>query len=279
MKILAFSDVSNWDPYKELVDKWKPPVVTLAGDLTSDGGAEFWQTALEAIPAFRRDIQSLQRRLGVTTCPREGYAIIPANSVEAFARGQQNLKQQYRVSRGFLKARKRIHVDKFYSFLRYAGKQSTVLVVKGDHDDDFANDYSARKIDAIPGCVEISGKLVVVNGFSFFGVGFDQACYRRTLRRLICERGPTDFVVAHAPQRNVRLLAELRPRLLIRGHFGNGTYSVDGVPSIFTAGCDALISVRGKGHPHVEVFNDGSWGRASEGLLRRSYPWLLPYPR
>jgi hypothetical protein len=33
MKILAFSDVYRWEGYEDLVDKHKPEIVVLAGDL------------------------------------------------------------------------------------------------------------------------------------------------------------------------------------------------------------------------------------------------------
>ncbi|MGA2790203.1 MAG: hypothetical protein ABSF00_05495 [Candidatus Bathyarchaeia archaeon] len=42
MKILAFSDVVKWEGYEERVDRIRPDVVALVGDLTSDGGAAFW---------------------------------------------------------------------------------------------------------------------------------------------------------------------------------------------------------------------------------------------
>jgi Icc-related predicted phosphoesterase len=72
MKVLAFSDVIKWECYEEIVDKIQPDIIALAGDLTSDGFANFWR---------------------------------------------------YRNSENFLNIRK-THVNKFYRFLRYAGKKS-----------------------------------------------------------------------------------------------------------------------------------------------------------
>lgn len=280
MRILAFSDVSTWDPYGELVDKWKPAVITLGGDLVSDGGADFWRTALDEIPAYRRDMRKLSRQTGVLIDPTEGYEIIPSKTVDAYRDGRLELEDRYRETKAFLRARKRIHVDKFYAFLRCAGKRSSVLVIKGNHDDDFANDYDPRRIDAIPGCQEISGKAVLVNGVRFLGLGFDQAAYRRPLRKLVLEhQGKVDVVIAHAPQENVRIVAELEPSLMIRGHFGIGRYSIDGVPSVFTAGAHAVIDIGRTGPPRVQFSRQGPWGLPNERLLRKGYPWLRPYPR
>jgi hypothetical protein len=46
-----------------MVTQHKPTVVVLAGDLTSDGGADFWRTALEATPAYRTKLCALERKL------------------------------------------------------------------------------------------------------------------------------------------------------------------------------------------------------------------------
>lgn len=279
MRILAFSDVVRWDRYRGLVDKWKPNVIALAGDLTSDGGAVFWQSALEAIPAFRRDMGILRRRLGIRRSRRGGYDIIPNRSLDEFREASWTLKRQYRDSPAFRRARKRLHVARFYAFLRYAGKRSTVLVVKGDHDDDFAGDYSLKQINAIYGCLEISGRLQSVEGVSFLGLGFKHAGYRRPLRRIVLEkRGLVDVIIAHAPQENVRIVAELQPGLLIRGHFGWGSHCIDGVPTVFTAGGHAVIDVQANKPPRIRIPNEDPLGPTSVHLLRKKYPWLTPCP-
>src|SRR5436190_873829 len=122
MRMLAFSDVKDWVPYPALVKRWKPTIICLAGDLTSDGGAAFWRTALEAIPAFCRDMTTLRRRLKVRVNPTEGYDIIPRNSLEEYREARRSLEEQYRETPAFLAARQRLHVAKFYSFLRHAGR-------------------------------------------------------------------------------------------------------------------------------------------------------------
>jgi hypothetical protein len=83
-------------------------------------------------------------------------------------------------------------------------------------------------------------------------------------------------VIAHAPQRNVRLLAELRPRLMIRGHLGGGQYLIDGVPSVFTSSGYAMVEIERHGTPRIRSSSPRArWWEAS---LRRDYDWLRPYP-
>lgn len=275
MRILALSDARHWNGYKLLVNRFKPAVIALAGDLTSDGHAHFWRTALEAIPGFRREKAGLRQRLGVVSDPDQGYDIIPRKSLDEYRESMQTLESRYRHTPAFLAARKRMHVDKFYDFLKYAGRLSIVLVVKGDHDDDFEGDYNAQRIDRIPGCREISGKVHTVRGSLFLGMGFEEAGYRRPLRGFIADyKGRVDVVIAHAPQKNVRLLAELRPRLLIRGHYAGGRHLIDGIPSVFTSAGHAIIETRRHGAPRI-CATDGEWW---EKNLKRDYDWLLPYP-
>jgi hypothetical protein len=164
-------------------------------------------------------------------------------------------------------------VDRFYRFLQRAGSVAQVLVVKGDHDDDFPGDYQPERINAIPGCTEISGKIHTIGGWTFLGLGFVQAGLRRPLRAMITEfRGKAGIVIAHAPQKNVQLLAELKPKLIIRGHFGAGRFLIDGVPVVFTTRTHAIIELSEQTITEVRCA-DSRWERA----LRREYPWLQPY--
>ena len=41
MKLVVFSDIYNWLGYKKLVDRIKPDLIVLAGDLVSCGTATF----------------------------------------------------------------------------------------------------------------------------------------------------------------------------------------------------------------------------------------------
>ncbi len=275
MTILAFSDVVDWDrPYEHLVDNYKPGLVALPGDLTSDGGARFWRDALEFVPAFRRSRTALRRRLGGVHSRSQGLDVVPRESSEEYRRSLRDLELRYRTSGTFSTARREMHVEKFYDFLEHAGRKANVLVVKGDHDDDFAGDYDVERIDAIPGCQEISGKIATCGEWTVLELGFDQAGYRRALRRLIAEfKGRVRIVIAHAPQENARLLAEFQPRLLNRGHFGRGRFLIDGVPAVFTVGHHATIEMSRKGLPRIRYAGDDGW----EAALRRTYPWLEPY--
>jgi hypothetical protein len=201
MRILAFSDVGNWNGYARVVRQHQPTVVILAGDLTSDGGADFWHSALEAIPAYRTKRRALERKLSKFRAESKRLAVWD----EIYA-----LQDHYRDTSAFLAARRRLHVDRFYRFLKRVGSVAQVLVVKGDHDDDFPGDYQLERINAIAGCTEISGKTCAIGGWTFLGLGFDQAALRRPLRAMIAQfRGKAEIVVAHAPQKNVELLAAL----------------------------------------------------------------------
>jgi hypothetical protein len=185
-----------------------------------------------------------------------------------------------------------MHVDKFYAFLRHAGKASSkVLVIKGDHDDDFAGDFDSLRINRISGCRDISGKVYALNRCLILGLGFEQAGYRRPLRSFVEGfKGRVEIVIAHAPQHNVRLIAEIRPKLLIRGHFGSGQYIVDGTPTVFTSGLHhTVIEIGRAGLPRIRRFDLVSLSDRTikelkrdsqpERHFRRRYPWLRRYPR
>jgi predicted phosphodiesterase len=276
MRILAISDVARWKGYKELVTEHRPQVIALAGDLTSDGGASFWREGFEAIPEYRAAKQAALRRLGITV-RYDGEAdmdVISGGSLKDIMSVEDGLKQQYQDTPEFTKARRKLHTDKFYSFLKFAGQKATVLVVKGDHDEDFPGDYKASRINRIAGCHEISGKVVIVEGLTFLGLGFDQAGLRTPLREFVRQyAGTVDVVIAHTPHQNVPIVAELKPRMLVRGHFGGGRYLVNQVPSVFTSGGHAVIEMAGPGLPTIQVST-----RWPESYLVQKYDWLSQYP-
>jgi len=236
LRILAFSDVEEWKGYEKLVDRIKPDLITLAGDVTSDGFASFWK--------------SLEIRKG-----------------------------------------KRTHVDKFYKFLRYAGEKSQVLVVKGDHDADFDGDYIPEKINEIYGCQEISGKLIDVNGLRFLGLGFNETHYLRALKVIIEEfKEEPDVVVTHCEQKRMPLVSSLKPRIIIRGHFGSGKYLVNDIPAVFTQDVFyTVVELENKSiskilqytigfDEKVKVLEQGScrpW--LSNVSEYEKYEWLKPY--
>lgn len=304
MKILAFSDVYRWRGYERLVDHYKPAVVVLAGDLTSNGNAYFWEGALEAVPRYKKQIEALQRER--TQCLlRDNYAalegIVPGKVGQARllnAAGPETQRANARLREvhdlchkdpTYQAARKKIHVDRFYRFLKYAARRACVLVIKGDHDDDFPEDYDPQRINGIPGCHEISGQTFEAKGMFFLGVSYQETAYRRIASNLLTRfplRG--GIVISHARQRNVRLLAELRPRLIIRGHYGSGKFLLDGIPAVFTDGGPAIINLPDAGLPHIRMLSDRRSREAGaltpeatanfEDLLKESHPWLESYP-
>jgi hypothetical protein len=54
VKILALSDIGRWSGCERLVERYKPDVAVLPGDLTSDGSAAFWSEGLELVSEFRK---------------------------------------------------------------------------------------------------------------------------------------------------------------------------------------------------------------------------------
>jgi metallophosphoesterase superfamily enzyme len=73
MRILAFSDIQRWEGYEALVDEYRPDIVVLAGDLTSDGNAAFWDEALEHIPEFAKRKSELLRGYGLVEREKDFY--------------------------------------------------------------------------------------------------------------------------------------------------------------------------------------------------------------
>ncbi len=296
MRILAISDVRRWVGYDKIIARYAPSIVVLCGDLTSDGIADFWETAYDLVPAFVQQKDRLRKRFGVLK-GENGIQIISKglDKFDEFRRRVGKLEQQYRSTPAFTKARRKLHIEPFYRLLKFAGERSTVLVVKGDHDSDFPRDYSVKRINGIRGCREISGKVHEVAGCTFLGLGFAETHYRQKLRELHsrCER--VDVIVAHAEQRRVPLLAQFAPRVIIRGHFGSGCWLVSGIPAVFTSGIMyTVIDLPRSGRPRMVQYSAcftrsgqiskvreiksgscGPWGtQKSEFQL---YPWLRKY--
>jgi Icc-related predicted phosphoesterase len=307
MKLLAFSDVVKWEGYEELVDRIRPNVVALAGDLTSDGFAAFWSKmeveALKKIPECKQLLtkygmhktdKSSHFRIGaVYRIGGAEYTSTRADVYPSFWFELDSLVRKYRTGKILTRLRRTAHVDRFYDFLRYAGRRSKVIVVMGDHDADFKGDYDPEEIDRIDGCKEISGKVAQIKGFRFIGLGYDQTHYLRTLRPMIdqCKR-EVDVVLTHCEQDKVHLLSLLEPRLIVRGHFGSGRYLVNGVPSAFTMGARYTVVELGEGILRIMQYVVGRNGETKElengscrpwftpkGSEFERYKWLKPYPR
>jgi len=265
VRILALSDVYRWEDCDQLADKYKPDIVALAGDLTSDGIAAFWNDALELIPKFKRKRRALYerakriKRRRCKKCPICGNPRSPYKVWEferhmefLFFDHARQLAEHYRGTKAFAAVQREIHVEKFYAFLKRAGKRAVVLVVKGDHDDDFPGAYDLGRINRIPGCHEISGETYRAQGHLFLGVSYQCIGYR-TISRSLLEKFPEKggIVLAHARERNVHLLADLVPKLIIRGHFGFGQHRIGGVPAVFTSGGYAIVDIAKAGAPRI----------------------------
>jgi hypothetical protein len=237
MRLLAFSDVGTWEPYPLLVRRTAPDVIALVGDLTSDGHAHFWRTALGGIPGFQRDLRTLRKRLGVRV-DRNGLVNCRRSTFGEYREGERQLEEQYRETPAFRRARKQQHVDKFYTFLKYAGARATVLVVKGDHDDDFDNDYDVARISGIPGCHEISDRTVTAEGLSVAAISW-RTSYSLPLLRDAVKRlaaAPPDILLAHAPLKRRVWLLDCHARLIITGHCPPDEHATLG-DSVFVSLC------------------------------------------
>ena len=131
------------------------------------------------------------------------------------------------------------HVDLFYQFLEVAGKSTSgVFVVKGNHDKYYEEDYDVSRINNITGCQEISGKLAEVDGYKLLGLGYDETHYLRKLRPLLSDyRGTPDIILTHAEDKRLSLISGFKPKIVFRGHWGIGRYTVNNTefisPSVF----------------------------------------------
>ena len=291
MKIFAFSDVTKWKGYEELVDRIQPDVVALAGDLTSDGFASFWNEAVEQIREFQKEKQKLMHKFKIIQKSASFYKG-GGKDVSEFFDKLDALRTKYCDTEEFRNIRKRMHVDKFYQFLRYAGEKSQVLVVKGDHDEDFKGDYVPEMIDDTSGCREISGKSVEIGGVRFLGLGFNETHYLRILKPTIEKyKGKVDVVITHCEQNKMPLVGSLKPRIVIRGHFGSGKYLVNDVPAVFTMGVKyTVIELKNRDVSKIlqyVVGRDNKTKLLKKGSCRpwfsevsefERYKWLRPYP-
>lgn len=295
---MAISDVVEWEGYEELLRKYRPDVVALAGDLVSDGFASFHSRAWDLVPQFRHSRRKLMKKFGIGGGGDVFRSTRASTDATFYARYDRfrvqldSLKRKLESTTAFAKARWRLHVSKFYEFLKNAGKQASVLVVKGDHDNDFANDYRADEISCIPGCSEITGQCLTLSGMRFFGLGWDQTHYLRQMRKYLADYADqVEVVIAHSEQSAMPLLGALRPNLLIRGHFGSGKYLVNGAPSVFTADAHHTVidlipsslpkitqyqTDRGKNFRTLHKGSCRPWFTTESEFDR--YPWLAKYP-
>jgi Icc-related predicted phosphoesterase len=292
MRILAFSDVIKREGYEELLGKFQPDIITLPGDLTSDGFASFWNEAIEQIPKFQKEKNQLMEKFGVIQISKNFYRCTKDQSPQEWFNILESLRDKYQNTKEFLKIRKRIHVDRFYRFLKCAGRKSKVLIVKGDHDDDFERDYIPERIDRIIGCKEISDKIIEMQGLHFLGLGFNETHYLKKLRPIIEKfKEKVDVVISHCEQDKLPLVSLLKPKIIIRGHFGSGKYLVNSIPSVFTMGVKyTIIELKDEKILKISQYIIGSDNKLrilEKGSCRpffskfsefERYKWLKPFP-
>lgn len=291
LRILALSDIPRWQGYEALVDETAPDAVVLPGDLVSDGYIDR-DHILQHIPAYRDEFAALTKRYGAKI-RKDGRTTHAQSKKPGFIDAWQALRETHEAGPDFEKALTTAHVEPFYLFLAHAGKKAKVLVTKGDHDDDIPENYQTDRINQTPGCQEVSGRLVTLDGVAFLGLGFDHGAKISQVRLLGREfANRADVVVCHPPQKMVpRIVDELKPKLLVRGHFGNGAYLVNGTPAVFTQNAHhTLIEYTVGKIPAIEQFAFAKDGKATLVLNGKCvpamspasqwdmYPWLKPYP-
>jgi len=199
------------------------------------------------------------KKLGVVEIARNVYDCRKNKNLNEWINVLESLRDKYENTSKFQEIRKKLHVNKFYQFLKYAGKKSKVLIVKGDHDEDFEGDYVLEKINEISGCKEISGKIIDIKGLRFLGLGFNETHYLRVLKPIIEEfKEKIDVVITHCEQNKIPLISSLKPKIIIRGHFGSGKYLVNDIPAVFTMGVKyTIIEFENKKIPKILQYTIG----------------------
>jgi len=148
-----------------------------------------------------------------------------------------SLTETYCRTPQFRTNRLHMHVDRFYEALEYVARVcGKVLVVSGDHEEDFEGDYNTERINHIRNCREISGQIENYEGLVFLGLGFHETHDLRRLRTFVeTMRGHVDVVLAHAEESRLPLLAQIKPKIIFRGHFGSGKSKIGSVPIVAAA--------------------------------------------
>lgn len=214
MRILAYSDVRNWEGFEEVITEAKPNILAFAGDLVSDGYADFWDpSVLKKIPGFTNELNSLFAE----------YVKIPDSEkmrlLDGYEARLKGLEWRYRNRPEFQRIRRDSHVERFYQVLEFASNVvDMVLVVRGDHDDGFPGEYDVERIDATKNCHEISGHVIEYKGLKLLGLGYHETRSVMTVRKF-ADSEPSELVITHAQEKRIPELARLRTKVILRGHF------------------------------------------------------------
>jgi len=173
--------------------------------------------------------------------------------------------------------------EQFYGFLRYAHAQSSILVIKGNHEViDNSKLYVSKRINSISNCIEISGKHAMVKGLCFVGIGYDEAASKKTLTPLLkgFSRLKVDFVVTHCLLGYLPHMAKLVPKAIIWGHAasGPGKFLVNDVPVISSGVVKYSIIESHKEAISITQSNNGD-SRKEDDLWfsKHKFRWLKPW--
>jgi len=147
--------------------------------------------------------------------------------------------------------------DFLYKFITHAGKKSKVFVIRGNHEEPdssvAAKYYDSKRIDSIPGCKELSGKLAKVDGISILGLGFRDSYFNARLQKLLKQYSGTkiDLLLVHCRWGRLKAFAPFKPRLIVRGHVNQG-------PAKYLANGAPVVSAGVLGYAVVDFNKDGT---------------------
>jgi Icc-related predicted phosphoesterase len=166
------------------------------------------------------------------------------------------LVQSFRNSEHFQKGAQN-HIDLFYKFLENAGKVTDgVYAVKGNHDKYYEKDYDDLRINNIAGCQEISGKLVNLDNYKLLGLGYDETHYLRKLRPLLHEyKGIPEIILTHAEDKRLSLISDFKPKIVFRGHWGSGRYTVNNTEFVTPSVFPRYLTVEMKNHEIKSIYH------------------------
>ena len=227
------------------------------------------QSDIVRVLAFSDIIKWEELRLVIDTVKPDIIVLAGDLSWEGFATFYYPRDLPFEVQR-------RIHAEKFYRFLKYAGEKAAVLVVKGDHDEE--GYYSSEKIDEIAGCKEISGKFLEVKGLGFLGFGFRHAHSPKVIRNMINQfNRKVDVVVMHGE--NIRYISLLKPHAIIKGGGGGiGICLVNDIISVYIGpNVYAVIDFRRRKAYQIRLFRFSGESLTESHLPYRRYKWMKRY--
>lgn len=264
-----------------ITDHLRPDIVMMGGDLISDGGTDYqsirWRK-ISTIPKLRRELLFFLNTHKDTLKLRkpreyeEALKSIKKNDREALSLVRYLMgfahygpgrrpdleksfcNQVYPLSQAY-----NDHIQEFYQALKHSSENyKAVFVVMGNHDKGLQEAYLTQ-INSHKNIHEISGKKVVYNNLRILGLGYMETHYLQKLRRLSeLYRDKIDIILTHSEQRRMlEIAAWIRPKIIIRGHFGGGitkiknslVVGIGGFPNHY-----ALIQLRDGSIENIEIW-------------------------